>query len=124
MLEFLLRIETRDEHFSPTPVGGRGPDDFESQFDQQPIEIAAIADACARAWTITSNPRWIAEIARAWKWFLGENDVGVPMFNPDTGGGFDGLHAHGPNQNQGAESTMAMLSTAQQFYRYCSSPTT
>jgi len=120
MLEFLLSVEIRDGHFSPTPVGGRGPGEIEIQFDQQPIEIAAIADACARAWKITGDPRWIIEIERAWGWFLGDNDVGVAMFDPSTGAGFDGLHAHGPNQNQGAESTMAMLSTAQHFYRICS----
>lgn len=119
MLEFLLSVEIRDDHFSPTPVGGRGPGETEMLFDQQPIEIAAIADACARAWTITGDPRWPREIERAWAWFDGDNDVGAAMFNPDTGAGFDGLHAHGPNQNQGAESTMAMLSTAQQYHKIC-----
>lgn len=117
MLEFLLSIEIRDGHFSPTPVGGRGPGETDIQFDQQPIEIAAIADACARAWSITSDERWVREIERAWNWFTGDNDVGVRMFDPNTGAGFDGLHAHGPNQNQGAESTMAMLTTAQQLNR-------
>lgn len=120
MLTFLLTIETRNGHFSPTPVGGRGPDELETQFDQQPIEIAAIADASSRAWKITGDSRWLKEIESAWLWFLGDNDVGVAMLNPETGGGFDGLHDHGPNQNQGAESTMAMLSTAQQFYRFFS----
>lgn len=119
MLTFLLNIEIHDGHFSPTPVGGRGPGESEVQFDQQPIEIAAIADACARAWAITSDPQWVVEIERAWGWFLGDNDVGVSMFDPHTGAGFDGLHARGPNQNQGAESTMAMLSTAQHFYKIC-----
>lgn len=116
MLEFLLSVETRGDHFSPTPVGGRGPGDDDIRFDQQPIEIAAIADACARAWQIDKDPRWINELERAWRWFLGENDVGVMMFDPKTGAGYDGLHAHGPNLNQGAESTIAMLSTAQHFY--------
>lgn len=123
MLEFLLSVETRDGHFSPTPVGGRGPDETDAQFDQQPIEIAAIADACARAWMITGDDRWIIEIERAWQWFLGDNDVGATMFDPITGAGFDGLHPHGPNQNQGAESTMAMLSTAQQYYKICTPET-
>jgi hypothetical protein len=119
MLEFLLSVEIRDGHLSPTPVGGRGPGETEVQFDQQPIEVAAIADACARAWTITGDPRWPREIERTWGWFDGDNDVGVAMFDPNTGAGFDGLHAHGPNQNQGAESTLAMLSTAQQYYKIC-----
>ena len=116
MLNFLIGIETRMGRFSVTPVGGRGPDETEIGFDQQPIEVAAIADACARAWAITGNPSWVDELQRAWSWFLGNNDAGVRMFDADTGAGYDGLHAHGPNLNQGAESTIAMLSTAQQAY--------
>lgn len=116
MLDFLLGIEIRKGHLSLTPVHGRGRGETQIEFDQQPIEVAAIADACARAWTITGDPRWIIEIERAWDWFLGDNDVSVPMFDPLTGAGYDGLHARGPNQNRGAESTLAMLSTAQQFY--------
>lgn len=122
MLDFLIGIETRMERFSPTPVGGRGPGETGIGFDQQPIEIAAIADACARALAITGNPIWLDEIRRAWSWFLGNNDVGVPMFNSETGAGYDGLHARGPNLNQGAESTLAMLSTAQQTYRHNVAP--
>jgi hypothetical protein len=40
------------------------------------------------------------------------------MFDPKTGGGYDGLHAHGPNLNQGAESTLAVLSTTQHARRF------
>lgn len=116
MLDFLLGVETRLGHLSVTPVGGRGPGETEIGFDQQPIEVAAIADACARAWSITGETRWIDELKRAWGWFLGDNDVGVQMFDPDTDGGYDGLHDRGPNRNQGAESTISMLSTAQQAY--------
>jgi hypothetical protein len=35
------------------------------------------------------------------------------MFDPETGGGFDGLEHDGVNQNQGAESTIAFVSTMQ-----------
>ena len=53
----------------------------------------------------------------AWRWFLGENDTMTVMFDPVTGGGYDGLERAGRNDNQGAESTLAMLSTAQQARR-------
>jgi hypothetical protein len=114
MLDFLIDIETEGDRFSVTPVGGRGPEDDRPGFDQQPIELAAIANACILAWTITGEDKWLAEVHRAWLWFLGVNDAGTKMFVPDTGAGYDGLHLHGPNLNQGAESTIAMLSTAQQ----------
>ena len=117
MLDFLIGIEVTGGRFSVTPVGGRGPLDVGPSFDQQPIEVAALADACARAYSITGDPRWRDEVARAWAWFEGHNDSGVMMFDPATGAGYDGLHADGRNLNQGAESTLAMLSTAQHSQR-------
>lgn len=113
LLDFLLEVETRDGHLSVTPVGGRGPEDAGPGFDQQPIEVAALAAACARAYALSPDPRWLNGIILAWDWFLGDNDAQTPMFDPATGGGYDGLHEHGRNLNQGAESTLAMLSTAQ-----------
>ncbi|MBN9620654.1 MAG: glycosyltransferase [Actinobacteria bacterium] len=113
LLAYLLRIEVCDKHLSVTPVAGRGPGELGPGFDQQPVEVAAIADACATAYRITSDPRWLTGISLAWRWFLGDNDSRSPMFDPATGGGYDGLQADGPNLNQGAESTLAMLSTAQ-----------
>jgi len=113
LLEFLLRAETGDGHLSVTPVGGRGRDDVGPGFDQQPIEVSALADACASAFRITRQPCWMMGVSLAWDWFLGDNDSATPMFDPDTGGGYDGLERGGRNLNQGAESTLAMLATAQ-----------
>lgn len=113
LLEFLLRTETRDGHLSVTPVGGRGRGAIGPSYDQQPIEVAALADACASAYKARNDPRWLAGVRLAWNWFLGQNDAAVPMFDAETGGGYDGLEAAGRNRNQGAESTLAMLSTAQ-----------
>ena len=107
LLEWLLDYETVDGHLSPTPVGGRGPEDSRPGFDQQPIEVATLADACARAATVDARPLWTDGIRSAAAWFDGANDAGLPMWDPETGGGFDGLHADGVNLNQGAESTLA-----------------
>ena len=114
LLEFLLRTETRDGHLSVTPVGGRGRDDVGPGYDQQPIEVSALADACGSAFRITGQSSWLTGVSLAWGWFLGDNDSATPMFDPRTGGGYDGLERHGRNLNQGAESTLAMLATAQQ----------
>lgn len=113
LLAWLLERETVDGHLSPTPVGGAGPGDDASRFDQQPIEVAAMADACARAGAVTGDGRWDDGLDLAIGWFLGDNDVGAVMWDVDTGGGYDGLHATGPNLNQGAESTIALISTLQ-----------
>jgi len=117
LLEFLLRTETRDGHLSVTPVGGRGRDDAGPGYDQQPIEVSALADACGSAFRITRQASWLTGVGLAWDWFLGHNDSATPMFDPRTGGGYDGLERHGRNLNQGAESTLAMLATAQQVHR-------
>lgn len=117
MLEFLLQTQRRDGHLSVTPVGGRAPAGPGAGSDQQPIEVAAIADACATAYRVTLDRHWLAGIQLAWRWFLGDNDAGMPMFDPATGAGYDGLAMDGHNRNQGAESTLAMLSTAQHARR-------
>ncbi len=115
LLEFLLDLQIRDGHLSVTPVGGRGPDDPDAAgFDQQPIEVAALADACATAHRITGDRRWLVGVDLGWRWFLGDNDSATPMMDEGTGGGYDGLERDGRNANQGAESTLAALSAAQQ----------
>jgi hypothetical protein len=113
LLGWLLDRETVGGRLSPTPVGGAGPGDGPNRFDQQPIEVAAMADACARALTVTGDGRWWHGLELALGWFGGLNDAGAVMWDTATGGGYDGLTPTGPNVNQGAESTLALISTMQ-----------
>jgi hypothetical protein len=113
LLAWLLDHESRDGHLSVTPVGGRSPDDRGPAFDQQPIEVSSLADACARAEAVAPSQRWVDGVTSAANWFLGDNDRNVVMWDPTTGGGFDGLEIGGANLNQGTESTLALLSTLQ-----------
>jgi hypothetical protein len=117
LLAWLLDHETLDSHLSVTPAGGAGPGATRPSFDQQPIEVAALADACARAAAVDGDRRWLDGLGAAEAWFLGDNDGQHVMWDPDTGGGFDGLTPGGPNLNQGAESTLALLSTRQHARR-------
>jgi hypothetical protein len=114
LLGWLLGVQTRDGHLSVVPVGGRGPADAIGGFDQQPIEVAALADACARAFALTDDSRWRHGVELAAAWFAGSNDANTPLLDEASGGGCDGLERHGRNDNQGAESTLALLSTLQQ----------
>jgi hypothetical protein len=113
LLGWLVDLETRDEHLSVTPAGGWSLGDARPAFDQQPIEVAALADACARAQRLSADTRWAQTVDRAVGWFLGDNDAGIALYEPSTGGGCDGLHAYARNENQGAESTLAMIATLQ-----------
>jgi hypothetical protein len=117
LLEWLLATQTSGGRLSLTPAGGWGPGEPRPGFDQQPIEAAALADACARAFDLTGDGRFAVGVERAVAWFLGDNDSHVSMFDPETGGGYDGLERGGRNDNQGAESTLALISTLQQGVR-------
>jgi hypothetical protein len=114
LLGWLLDMQIRDGHLSVVAVGGRGPADTTPGFDQQPIEVAALADACARAYALTGQPCWADGIDLAVSWFFGANDACTSLYDPDSGGGCDGLEREGRNENQGAESTLALVSTLQQ----------
>lgn len=118
LLAWLLERETRDGHLSVTPASGSGPGDLGPGFDQQPIELSTVADACARALTVDDSPRWLEGIRMANAWFDGDNDARVVMWDPVSGGAFDGLHSEVANQNQGAESTLALVSTRQQAFAH------
>jgi hypothetical protein len=117
MLDWLLTIETNGDHLSVTPAGGWEPGEPRPGFDQQPIEVAALADACARAYRITGEPRWATAVKSCGDWFMGLNDTGVRLYDGASRGGCDGLQRHGRNENQGAESTLAMISTFQLVHR-------
>ncbi|MET0546628.1 MAG: glycosyltransferase family 4 protein [Caulobacterales bacterium] len=78
-----------------------------AQFDQQPLEALAMIDASLAAWLYTGDQKWVDEAVRAYGWFFGENDLGLRLAD-DAGGCFDGLHSGGLNQNQGAESILAL----------------
>lgn len=80
-----------------------------SKYDQQPIEIPALIDACFQAFEITNNREWISRIGLLFSWFLGNNDRQELMYDYYTGGCHDGLTSSGINSNQGAESTLSWL---------------
>jgi glycosyltransferase involved in cell wall biosynthesis len=78
------------------------------KFDQQPLEAQATVDACVAAHEATGDSRWLAEARRAYGWFLGDNDLDMPLATTADGGCFDGLQPAGLNRNQGAESILAL----------------
>ena len=117
LLEWLVGVETRDGHVSVTPVGGWAHGEPRPAFDQQPIEVAALAEAAALAHELTGDADWAAVVAMCVAWFDGDNDSSTPMANYGVGSGFDGLERDGRNENCGAESTLAMLATHQQARR-------
>lgn len=97
-------------HF--VPIGSNGfykRDGERARFDQQPVEVQATVSACLEAYRVTGDRQWRKEAQRAFEWFLGRNDLHVPIYDPTTGGCRDGLHPDRVNENQGAESMLAFL---------------
>lgn len=106
----LQRSDAEGKHF--VPIGSNGfyqQGGERARFDQQPVEAQAMVSACLEAHRNTGDKRWYKEARRAFEWFLGRNDLHLPVYDPTTGGCRDGLHPDRPNENQGAESTLAYL---------------
>jgi hypothetical protein len=114
MLEWLLAGETRDGHLSVVPAEGWGRGEGRPAFDQHPSQVAALADACMRAAAVTGDDAWLTGVEMSVTWLLGDNDAGIPMLDPKTGGCSDALSRTTRSRNQGAESTLAMISVLQQ----------
>ncbi len=76
-------------------------------FDQQPLEAWASVDACDAAFAATGDAAWQSYARTAYRWFLGQNDLGLALADVDSGECFDGLIPTGVNRNRGAESILA-----------------
>jgi hypothetical protein len=113
LLEWLVTEQTRDDHLSVVAAGGRRRGDPSPAFDQQPIEVAALAEASRTAYLATGDERWQVVVEQCVAWFEGSNDAGLAVRDELTGAGYDGLEQGSVNLNQGAESTLAWLSTLQ-----------
>ncbi|HSL96925.1 MAG TPA: hypothetical protein VK831_00010 [Candidatus Deferrimicrobiaceae bacterium] len=114
VLDWLIDAQTAPEgHCSPIGNGWWPYNGTKSQFDQQPIEATSLLLAAAAAYRVTGEPRYRDAMEGAYGWFLGANDLGVPIADPVRGGGADGLTAEGVNANEGAESTLAWLTAAE-----------
>ncbi len=111
VLEWLIALQL-DAQGNVSLIGNQGwlgRDGQRARFDQQPIEAMALVEACGAAWRATGEEVWLRRAGWMLGWFLGANDTQSVLYDYHTGGCRDGLHADGPNLNQGAESTLAWL---------------
>jgi glycosyltransferase involved in cell wall biosynthesis len=111
-LEWLVAAQHCGDSEVFVPVGsdgfyGEGKE--KARFAQQPVEACATISACLEAYRLTHQERWLEEAHRVFRWFLGKNDLQIPLYDAVTGGCRDGLHPDRVNENQGAESTLSFL---------------
>jgi hypothetical protein len=108
--DFVIESTFTNEHFSFVgcqgwfPRGGK-----KAQFDQQPIEAAGTILMLDAAYKATKDKKYLMLRQKAFNWFLGENDLGMPLYDSKSKGCGDGLGVEGISANQGAESTVSFL---------------
>ena len=110
-LRWLMKLQTTAAGLF-RPVGSASFGDIRTaprQFDQQPLEAAATISACLAALRAESDSKWKADAERAFAWFLGSNDLAIPLVDADTGSCRDGLHPERANENRGGESVVSYL---------------
>jgi glycosyltransferase involved in cell wall biosynthesis len=108
--EFLVANTFNSNHFSFIGCNGwykRGQ--TKARFDQQPIEAAGTVMMLRAAYDATDEGRFLRLQRKAFGWFLGENDLHMPLYDFRTKGCNDSLMASGVNINQGAESILSFL---------------
>ncbi len=112
LAEWLFHVVMSADGSHVSLVGNRGwwhSGEPRAEFDQQPVEIVGLIGAALQAHAATGDPRWTRRADLAYRWFLGQNDLGVSLYEEATGGCYDGLEAQGVNRNQGAESILSLL---------------
>lgn len=125
ILDWLIAAQTAPAgQFSSIGNGWWSRGGQKSRFDQQPIEATALLLAAEAAYSVTSDERYRAAMERAYAWFLGGNDLGVPVAVPEGGASYDGLTPRGVNTNRGAESTLMWLIASEHVREFRRGPST
>jgi glycosyltransferase involved in cell wall biosynthesis len=118
-LKWLIDVQTDRESGYLSVIGNSGwlkRNGKKSEFDQQPVEVAALIDACYEAYLSTEEEFFLDKINWAFRWFLGQNVLEKSLYDPKTGGCKDGLLPSGVNKNEGSESLLSWLLSLLKMY--------
>lgn len=94
------------------------------QYGEQPIDVAYTILALRKFHDIFKEEEYLNKMEIAFNWFLGNNHLNQVVYNPCTGGCYDGLEQHSVNLNQGAESTVSYLMARLTISKYFGNPDT
>jgi hypothetical protein len=78
-------------------------------FGEQPIDVAYTIMTLSKFYDAFMDDDYRLKMETAFNWFLGKNRLHQIIYNPCTGGCYDGLEETHVNLNQGAESTVSYL---------------
>lgn len=108
--DFLIEKTFENNHFSFIGCNGwYERDGTKAKWDQQPIEAAGTIMMLSDAYERTKEKKYLTLQRKAFDWFLGNNDLNVPLYDFRTHGCCDGLTPTGANLNQGAESMLSFM---------------
>ena len=80
-----------------------------SEYDQQPIEASYTIQTLILAYKISRDEKYRKYALQTFQWFIGKNTLNQVVYDPSTGGCYDGIGEKAINLNQGAESTISYL---------------
>jgi len=109
-MEFLLKTQIVKGVF--VPIGNDGwykRGGKRALHDQQPLEASGMVETAIDAFYATKNRNYLKVADVIFEWFLGRNMENAMLYNPETGGCFDGLCRNSVNMNQGGESSISYL---------------
>lgn len=79
------------------------------KYGEQPIDVAYTIMTLNEFYKTSNNAQYKRLMKKAFEWFLGNNHLDAIIYNPCTGGCYDGLEETQVNLNQGAESSISYL---------------
>ncbi len=80
-----------------------------NRFGQQPIDVSGMVILYHCKHQALGDEDSVEKLKLSYEWFLGRNDLCIPIYDEETGGCNDGLEEFMVNRNQGAESTICYL---------------
>ena len=108
--DFLLSLTFKDNQIKVISNQGwyhRGK--TVNEYGEQPIDVAYTILALQTFYQVFEDVTYKVKMKIAFDWFLGKNHLQQIVYNPQTGGCYDGLEQYHVNLNQGAESTISYL---------------
>ncbi|KIQ20244.1 glycosyl transferase family 1 [Flavobacterium sp. MEB061] len=109
-LDFLISKTYKGDNFKVISNNGWYHKDSEpAEYGEQPIDVSYMIQTLNSFYSAFKTPEYKRLMKIAFNWFLGKNHLNQIMYNPVSGGGYDGLEKENVNLNQGAESTVCYL---------------
>lgn len=122
-MDFLLNVIFDDSSIKVVSNDGwHFKGQTKNRYGEQPIDVAYTILALRKFHDIFKEEKYLNKMEIAFNWFLGNNHLQQIIYNPCTGGCFDGLEQHNVNLNQGAESTLSYLMARLTITKYFGNP--